>query len=100
MVKGSRSAIGGWQYPFLRLGRLAVRIQGKVFHVMLFALPLHNINRVVQHDGGDDADWLGRHDGNIGKASQQDWQAAKMVQMAVGEDDQVNGFIFEDIKIR
>ena len=57
--------------------------------VVLGALPLHHVGRIVQHALDEHAAGLGHDDRRGRLLAEKDRQAADVIQVAVGDDDQI-----------
>ena len=70
-----------------------VRKQRIVGNVGLLALAHHHVGRIVQHALDEHAAGSRHQHRGVGMLAHQDWQAADMVQVAMRDDDEVEGLI-------
>ena len=69
---------------------LVVAVEGVLFDAQLVALPLHHVDRIMQHALDQEVAQLGHQDMGLGKVAQRHGQRPDMVVMAMGDSDCVH----------
>ena len=79
---------------------LVVAVEGVLFDAQFVALPLHDVDRVVEHALDQEVAQLGHQDMGLGKVAQGNRQRPDMVVMAMGDGDGVHLFLLDQVIAR
>ena len=83
-----------------QLVHLVVAVERVLLDAQFVALPLHDVDRVVEHALDQEVAQLGHQDMGLGKVAQGHGQRPDMIVMAMGDGDGVHLFLLDQIITR
>ncbi len=74
-------------------GDLAVVEEGEFRDAVFLALAFHDVDGIAQHTGGEEGVGEARNDGGVGIAGRHERHGAEVVEVAMGQDDEIDGSV-------